>query len=113
MIIFPALEFKEARVFSERATELLSDSEYSAFQRTLTLDPERGEIIPHTAGARKVRVPLAGRGKRGGGRVVYYYQVADVIHLLLIYPKNERENLTPDQAKWVRGIVGLIKDGRL
>lgn len=113
MIILPELIFKETQVFSENVTRLLSDFEFAALQRMLTLYPERGDVIRNTGGARKVRVALAGRGKRGGGRVVYYYQVEKVIHLLLIYPKNEQEDLTPEQVKSIRRTVDLIKNGRL
>jgi hypothetical protein len=32
-------------------------------------NPEAGEIIPETGGVRKIRLALAGRGKRGGARM--------------------------------------------
>jgi mRNA-degrading endonuclease RelE of RelBE toxin-antitoxin system len=113
MIIFRPLQFKESKRFSEDVVRLLDDSEYAALQRSLVLDPEKGDVIRHTGGARKVRVGMRGRGKRGGGRVVYYYQAAAVIHFLLIYPKNEQEDLTPDEMDWVREAVERIKGGSL
>jgi len=43
---------------------------------------------------RKVRWSQAGRGKRGGVRVVYYNQPAKGrVWLLLIYAKSARDNL--------------------
>ena len=107
------MEFKELEGFSDEVVKLLSDSEYYALQLELLTEPEKGKLIKETGGARKIRVAMQGRGKSGGARVVYYYQFSDVIHFLLIYPKNEQENLTPNQTKWVRRMVEDIKEGKL
>jgi mRNA-degrading endonuclease RelE of RelBE toxin-antitoxin system len=111
LITFRHVAFTELEGFSDNVTRLLSDSEYARLQKSLALDPEKGDLIRHTGGARKIRIRLSGRGKRGGGRVVYYYQVTDVIHLLLIYSKSELEDLTPHQLKWIRDRVEEIKKG--
>ena len=48
----------------------------------------------------------SGRGKRGGLRVIYYWQVADdQIWLLLVYPKNERDDLSHDEVKQLKRLV--------
>lgn len=107
------MEFKELEGFSEEVVQLLSDAEYSALQAELLAQPDKGKVIQETGGARKIRVAMQGRGKSGGARVVYYFQVADVIHFLLIYPKSLQEDLTPKQTKWVRKMVGDIKEGKL
>lgn len=63
-------------------------------------------IIPHSGGLRKVRWSMSGRGKRGGVRVIYYWVVAeDQILMLFMYPKNEKDDLTPAQLKVLREIV--------
>ena len=36
-------------------------------------NPEAGDLISGSGGARKVRVPRSGGGKRGGYRVVTYF----------------------------------------
>jgi hypothetical protein len=107
------MEFKELDGFSVEVVQLLSDLEYSALQAELFAQPEKGKLIQETGGARKIRVAMQARGKSSGARVIYYYQVADVIHFLLIYPKNAQENLTPKQTKWVRKMVEDIKEGKL
>ena len=49
---------------------------------------------------------MSGRGKRGGVRAVYYWVVAqDQILMLFMYPKNEKDNLTPLQLKVLRELV--------
>ena len=49
---------------------------------------------------------MPGRGKRSGARVIYYWAVAhEQLLMLLIYPKNVQEDLTPAQGKLLRQIV--------
>ncbi|WP_417598672.1 type II toxin-antitoxin system RelE/ParE family toxin [Oceanospirillum sp.] len=59
-----------------------------------------------TGGLRKVRVASRGRGKRGGSRVIYYHFVSKShIALLLIYPKNEKDNLSSDERKALKQLI--------
>ncbi len=54
-------------------------------------------MIKGTNGLRKVRMPLSGRGSKGGARVVYFQVVAPATILLLaVYAKNEQEDLDKD-----------------
>lgn len=77
---------------------LLSDDEYRQFQVWLASNPDLGKRIPGTSGLRKIRVALAGRGKRGGARVIYFWRVSQSkILLLYAYRKNEMEDLNTDQ----------------
>lgn len=88
----------------------LGDEELRQLQHFLLSDPDVGDVIPGLSGARKVRIPLTGRGKSGGGRVIYVdIVVKKHIHLVLAYPKNIQENLTPEQKQLVRKIVEAIK----
>ena len=49
---------------------------------------------------------MSGRGKRGGVRVIYYWiNKEDQILLLFMYPKSEKDDLTPQQLKVLREIV--------
>ena len=42
----------------------------------------------------------------GGLRVIYYWHVpGSMILLLLAYPKNEQDNLTPAQLKFLKSII--------
>jgi mRNA-degrading endonuclease RelE of RelBE toxin-antitoxin system len=68
--------------------------------------PDLGVIIAGSHGLRKIRWTVAGRGKRGGVRVIYYWAVAyDKIIMLLMYAKNEQDDLTPEQMKILRRII--------
>jgi len=56
--------------------------------------PESGKVVRGSGGVRKVRWAMAGKGKSGGVRVIYYFKKQDdEIWLLTIYSKNEVENI--------------------
>jgi hypothetical protein len=98
--------FLETTLFSKRIGDLISDEEYRILQTALLAKPDLGVMIPGSGGIRKVRWAASGRGKRGGARVIYYwYRPGDRIYMLLAYPKNEQDDLTPEQAKVLGRLV--------
>lgn len=98
--------FIETHIFTKRARELLDDEAYAAFQQQLMSNPTAGDVIEGTGGIRKIRVAAKGHGKRGGARVVYYHFVsASQIAMLLIYPKNEQDDLSADERKTLKQII--------
>ena len=100
------MQFIETSVFTRQVTSLLTDDQYSQLQLALVARPDAGAIIPHSGGLRKIRWSVSGRGKRGGVRAIYYWVVAhDQILMLFMYPKSEKDDLTPQQLKVLREIV--------
>lgn len=100
----------ETPTFIKQAAKIFTPAEKDAVIEFLASNPLSGDLIPHTGGVRKVRVPLAGRGKRGGGRVVYYvFSQEAPIYALLAYAKNQATNLTPTEAKSVKAFAEAIK----
>nr|WP_288354780.1 type II toxin-antitoxin system RelE/ParE family toxin [uncultured Pseudomonas sp.] len=98
--------FIETPIFTKRLKELLTDDSYLLFQRELADRPDLGDVIEGTGGIRKVRVASSGHGKRGGSRVIYYhFTSASQIALLLIYPKNEKDDLSADERKALKQII--------
>lgn len=96
----------ETSIFTRQVQSLLTDEEYRQLQLALVVRPDLGDLIPGSGGLRKVRWSLSGRGKRGGVRTIYYWAVRrDQILMLLMYAKNEQENLTNDQLKVLRRII--------
>ena len=73
------------------------------------LDADLHPIIPHTSGARKARMKAAGRGKRGGYRVIYYFIDGDTVWLITIYDKVKQENLSSSEQSRIRQLVQAIK----
>ena len=86
--------FIETKLFSRLVVNVLTDEEYSGLQQALIKDPEAGDLIPGSSGIRKLRWGVAGRGKRGGIRVIYYARVRQgQIWMLTLYAKNVVENI--------------------
>jgi hypothetical protein len=95
--------FVKTPTFTKRILQLMDNERYSALQMYLVMHPDAGKVIPGSGGIRKVRWAGSGRGKRGGLRVIYYWWVArDRISTLLVYPKNEQDDLNADQVKQLR-----------
>ncbi len=101
------MEFSELPRFTKRVAELLDDGSYAALQFALIEHPEAGALIVHGVGLRKIRWAIAGRGKRGGVRAIYYWQAADgMITMAAIYAKNEKENLSPAEIAEIKKELG-------
>ncbi len=100
------MEFIETPTFTRMVTALLTDDEYRAVQNQLLQDPLAGDLIAGGGGIRKLRCALAGRGKSGGVRMIYYVKtVRDQIYMLVVYPKNQRDNLTDRETALLRDYV--------
>ncbi|MBI3242826.1 MAG: type II toxin-antitoxin system RelE/ParE family toxin [Chloroflexi bacterium] len=96
----------ETSVFTRQVLELLTDDEYRKLQVVLANRPSAGDLIKGSGGLRKIRWAIAGRGKRGGARVIYYWAVKqERLLMLFVYPKNERDDLSAAQLKLLRTIV--------
>ncbi len=71
----------------------------------------QGDKIPGMGGARKMRIQLEGRGKRGGARVIYIdILTKERLYLLFAYPKNVQEDLTSEQKKQLQMLIDAIKE---
>ena len=97
------LTFVETRLFTKRLRDYLADHEYRALQQALIANPEAGDIIPGSGGVRKLRWRVAGRGKRGGIRVIYYLRLRyGEIWMLTVYAKNVVDSIPPSLLRKIR-----------
>lgn len=88
----------------------LAQEDLSELENILMENPEVGDVIQGMGGARKIRIPLDGQGKSGGGRVIYVDVVMkERIYFLYAYPKNLQTDLTPAQKKELLKVVEAIK----
>ena len=100
------MEFVETPVFTGLITEALDDDEYRALQAALVLRPEQGNLIRGSRGLRKIRWSGRGRGKRGGLRVIYYWDPGrGTCYMLFVYRKSEQGDLTASQVRTLARIV--------
>ncbi|UXN08153.1 type II toxin-antitoxin system RelE/ParE family toxin [Bartonella sp. HY761] len=100
------MEFIETPTFTRLLEDLLSDDEYRGLQNILSDTPDQGDIIKGGGGIRKLRYALAGRGKSGGVRIIYYWKSSDEqIYMLLIYPKSKKDTLSDKEVALIRDYV--------
>lgn len=105
------LEFIEFPVFTDRLKSLAhqkADEVLLDIQNDLLENPNRGATVAGTGGAKKARIadPARQKGKRGGFRYLYYYIERDgQIFLLMIFGKDEQDDLTANQKKLLRQAI--------
>jgi len=92
---------KSLKRLSKKYPSLKAD--YLAFLSELEKKPMMGdEIFPNCRKAR-IAIKSKGKGKSGGGRVVFYFEIVDdTIILLFIYDKTEMENV---QVAFIKQIL--------
>ena len=97
------LTFVETKLFTSLVDQYLWDDEYAALQQALTANPDAGDVIRGSGGVRKLRWGLAGRGKRGGIRVIYYLRSRQgEVWILTLYAKNEADSIPGHVLKKIK-----------
>lgn len=88
----------------------LNDEDLKELENILLQNPQTGDVIQGTGGARKMRIKLYGQGKSGGARVIYLdiYE-KEKLYLLFSYPKNVQSDLNNEQKKAIKNLIELIK----
>jgi len=90
----------------------VSDLEQLTLESAIAENPEAGVLIPGLEGLRKIRFGIRGKGKRGGGRAIYYLMISDDAALMLAaYAKNEQEDLSHEQKKAILTLLKEMKNG--
>jgi len=88
------LTFIETKLFTRLVEKYFTDDEYAELQNSIVANPEAGDLIRGSGGVRKLRWGLAGRGKRGGVRVIYYLRLEQgQVWMLTLYAKNEADSI--------------------
>jgi hypothetical protein len=98
--------------FIREASSALTDDERTEMIDYLAANPDAGDIMPETGGGRKLRWRGAGRGKRGGVRVIYYYHSESLpLFLLNVFAKNEKANLTKAERNEMKALLPRLVSG--
>jgi mRNA-degrading endonuclease RelE of RelBE toxin-antitoxin system len=88
----------------------LIEEDFKELEKDLIVNPESGDLVSGTGGIRKIRLKAADKGKSGGFRICYFDDSkSNSIFLLLIYPKNLKEDLNQADRKVLKDITNLIK----
>jgi len=102
----------ETERFLKDVEPLMSDAKREELVTFIGANPEAGKVMPETGGVRKIRWALAGRGKRGGARVIYYYHSERLpLFLLTAYAKNEKANLSQAERNAMKRLVQILVAG--
>jgi hypothetical protein len=110
------LEFIEFAAFTRRLQALAkeqADDVLLEIQSDLLANPRSGKVVEGTAGVRKARVanPARGKGKSGGFRYLYFYiEREGRIFLLMIFSKEEQDDLTGEQKKRLTQAIHALKE---
>jgi hypothetical protein len=100
------MEFIETPTFTRMITNLLESDAYRRLQNSLMENPAQGSLIRGGGGIRKLRYALAGIGKSGGIRVIYYWiSERHQIYLLVAYPKSKKDSLSDKETAILRDLV--------
>jgi hypothetical protein len=77
----------------------------------LAANPQAGDMMSGTGGARKFRFKRVGTGKSGGYRIIFYYGGQDVpLFLLNVFTKGDRANLSKADQNTLRTILSRMAD---
>ena len=93
----------ETKLFTELVTDYFTDEEYATLQNAIVANPEAGDVIRGSGGVRKLRWGVAGRGKRGGVRIIYYLRLRQgLVWMLTMYAKNEVDSISGPVLKKIK-----------
>jgi hypothetical protein len=96
----------ETSGFLSKAAKIMTDEERIAIVDMVAVNPTAGVLVKGMHGIRKLRIPLEGRGKRGGGRIIYWFHSERFpAALLWVFAKNEVSDMTEDQKKALAAVV--------
>ena len=100
-------------------TREFSSNSNSSFLKSSSLNPSLSQflensdlhpVIKGTGGLRKIRIPFANEGKSGSARVCYVdFVVQEVIYLITVYSKNEKENLSQAERNGIKSLIEQLK----
>lgn len=105
--------FVQTHSFSKQWDDLgLTDNSLRALESLLLSNPESGDVIPGSGGARKLRIQVApNKGKRSGGRVIYVdYLDLEKLYMLAVYSKSEKSNLSPSEVSQIKDMIESIEE---
>jgi hypothetical protein len=102
----------ETAVFLRRSDGLLTERERGAIIDHLAANPTDGDLVPGGGGIRKLRWGVAGRGKRGGVRVIHYFADKESpLFVLDVFAKNEMADYSAAGLAAVRILAKALVDG--
>jgi len=105
-----AIEFIETTMFTRQIKQIATDDELKELQKELIESPDKGDLIQKTGGLRKIRMATGNKGKSGSVRVIYFLATAEVIYLVMAYPKSTKDSITDAEKAGLKKLTQRLKD---
>ena len=105
-----AIEFIETTMFTRQIKQIATDDELKELQKLLIESPDKGDLIRQTGGLRKIRMATGTQGKSGSARVIYFLATAEVIYLVMAYPKSTKDSITDAEKAELKKLTQRLKD---
>ena len=100
------VEVKATPKFMRLAKKSMTQEAIQELIDFLALNPTKGALIAGTGGIRKLRFATGkGGGKRGGLRVLYYYDGETIILLVALFKKADQENIDASEKEELRNLI--------
>jgi len=97
--------------FIRKAEKILTEEQRTELIDFISIHHDQGDVMAGTGGVRKIRFAhQTGKGKSGASRVVYL--VVDElghVHLLDIFEKNVKDNLSQAERNEIKKLVEILK----
>nr|WP_233149195.1 type II toxin-antitoxin system RelE/ParE family toxin [Shimwellia pseudoproteus] len=105
-----AIEFIETTIFTRQIKQIATDDELKELQKELIESPYKGDLIQKTGGLRKIRMATGNQGKSGSARVIYFLATAEVIYLVMAYPKSTKDSITDAEKAELKKLTQRLKE---
>lgn len=103
------IEVKATPRFMRLAKKAMTPEALQGLIDSLALNPEQGAIISGTGGIRKTRWATGkGGGKRGGLRVLYYFDEEKLVLLVTMFKKSDQENINAGEKEELRKLINEL-----
>lgn len=106
------IEIKATPRFIRLAKKAMTPEALQRLIDTLALDPEQGITLKGADGVRKIRwITGKGGGKRGGLRVIYYFDGKYIVLLITLFKKSDQETLDAGEKIEIRKLIDELLGG--
>lgn len=100
------VEVKATPKFMRLAKKSMTEAAIQELIDCLALNPEKGVLIAGTGGIRKLRFAAGkGGGKRGGLRVLYYYDGEKIVLLVTLFKKADQDDIDANEREELRKLI--------
>ena len=95
--------------FIKQARKIFSEPLRESLVNYLAAHPKAGVIMKGTGGIRKIRWQREGSGKRGGGRIIFYYYNDNYpLFLITAFKKGNKANLSKEERNELAKLTRIL-----